>query len=68
MSFEIPDHDRTFSVPPSVTLIVRVTTEAAGRITGTVERVQTGQKFRIDGIEGIARAIAEALGHSRGDG
>ena len=64
MSSEIHDREGGLSVPASVTLIVRVTTEPAGRITGTVERVQTGQKFRIDGIEGIARVIAEALGQS----
>jgi hypothetical protein len=62
MSFADPEGASSCRVPVPITFIVRVTSGPAGRITATVERVQTGEKCRVDGIDAIARAIAEAVG------
>ena len=45
-----------------MTFIVRVSVDDAGGITGIVERVQTGQKRRFEGIEAIGPLIARMLG------
>jgi hypothetical protein len=34
----------------------------SGRITGVVERVRTGEKERVDGLEAVSAAIARMLG------
>jgi hypothetical protein len=44
-----------------MTFIVRVLVDDAGGVTGIVERVQTGQKNRFEGIEAIGQLIAGML-------
>ena len=44
-----------------VTFIVRVTDMGAGRLTGTVERVRTGERHRFQGAEALARIIDGAV-------
>ncbi|MBI2206370.1 MAG: hypothetical protein HYU41_21270 [Candidatus Rokubacteria bacterium] len=41
-----------------MTFIVRLSSDAAGRVTGIVERVRNGQKERFEGLEGLAPALA----------
>jgi len=43
-----------------VTFIVRISVEA-GRVTGIVERVRTGEKERVRGLEDIGRIITRML-------
>jgi hypothetical protein len=45
-----------------MTFIVRVSQNESGRIAGVVERVRTGEKERVDGLEAISAAIARMLG------
>jgi hypothetical protein len=45
-----------------MTFIVRVSRNESGRIAGVVERVRTGEKERVDGLEAISAAIARMLG------
>ena len=45
-----------------MTFIVRVSWNESGRIAGAVERVRTGEKERVDGLEAISAAIARMLG------
>jgi hypothetical protein len=44
-----------------MTFIVRVSVDEGGGVTGIVERVQTGQKKRFEGIEAIGPLIARML-------
>jgi hypothetical protein len=44
-----------------MTFVVRLTRDEAGRLTAVVERVKTGQKIRVDGLEAVGRAIGEML-------
>lgn len=41
----------------SVTLIVRLSVDAAGRLTGVVERVRTGEKQRFHGVEALGPLV-----------
>lgn len=50
-----------------MTFIVRITRDEAGRLTGVVERVRTGEKARFDGLDGIAAAIARMVAADRED-
>lgn len=41
-----------------MTFIVRLARDEAGRVTGIVERVRTGQKERFEGLGAIAPLLA----------
>jgi hypothetical protein len=43
------------------TLIVRIRQDDAGRLSGVLERVRTGEKVRFHGLETLGRAIASLL-------
>ncbi len=45
----------------SMTFIVRVSADEAGRVSGIVERVRTGEKERFYGVEAIAPIIARMV-------
>lgn len=40
-----------------MTFVVRVTVDEAGRMSGIVERVRTGEKERFEGVEAIGSLI-----------
>ena len=44
--------------PVDATFVVRVSLDRRGRLTGTVERVKTGEKARFDGPEGLGWIIS----------
>jgi hypothetical protein len=44
------------------TFIVRVDRDAAGGVTGVVERVRTGEKTRVQAISDVGRILAAMLG------
>jgi len=44
-----------------MTFIVRLSRDAAGRVTGIVERVRTGEKERFEGIASVATVIARMV-------
>jgi hypothetical protein len=46
------------------TLIVRIRQDDAGRLSGVVERVRTGEKVRFHGLETLSRAVASLLATS----
>ncbi|HEV8673530.1 MAG TPA: hypothetical protein VGX21_05740 [Methylomirabilota bacterium] len=50
-----------------MTFVVRLSRDEAGRVTGIVERVRTGEKERFEGIAAIATVIAHmaARGHTQ---
>jgi hypothetical protein len=43
------------------TLIVRIRQDDAGRLSGVVERVRTGEQVRFHGLEALDRAVASLL-------
>jgi hypothetical protein len=43
------------------TLIVRIWQDDAGRLSGVVERVRTGEKVRFYGLETLSRTVASLL-------
>ncbi|HEY7041035.1 MAG TPA: hypothetical protein VID28_19360 [Methylomirabilota bacterium] len=43
------------------TFIVRVWQDDAGRLSGVVERVRTGEKVQFHGLETLGRAVASLL-------
>ena len=45
----------------SITFIVRVSMDEAGRLAGIVEHVRTGRKERFDRLEAIGGVIASLL-------
>jgi hypothetical protein len=45
----------------AMTFVVRLSRDDAGRLTGVVERVRTGEKARVDGVEAIGPAIARMV-------
>ena len=49
------------------TIIVRVRRDDAGRLSGVVERVRTGEKARFHGLETLGRAVATLLEGAQGD-
>jgi hypothetical protein len=44
-----------------VTFVVRISRDDAGRVTGVVERVRTGQKERVESFAAIATVIARMV-------
>jgi hypothetical protein len=58
------DSDRDGVVAPRV-FIVRAWRDAAGRPTGVVERVATGEKARFQGAETLAGLIQGMLGRPK---
>ncbi len=44
-----------------MTFVVRLSIDAAGRITAVVERVRTGYKERVQGIEAISACIGRMV-------
>jgi hypothetical protein len=48
-----------------LTFVVRVASDDAGRLSGVVERVRTGEKHRFDGDEAIGRIIARVVTEER---
>ncbi len=53
---ESPEHPGEYT-----TLIVRIRQDDAGRLSGVVERVRTGEKVRFYGLETLSRAVASLL-------
>jgi hypothetical protein len=49
------------------TFIVRISYDSAGRITGVVEWVRTGEKVRFNGLKGISQVIARMAERATGD-
>jgi hypothetical protein len=49
-----------------VTFVVRVAPDEAGRLTGVVERVRTGEKHRFEGEAAIGRIIARIVASEGG--
>jgi hypothetical protein len=45
-----------------MTFVVRLSRDAAGQVTGIVERVRTGEKERFEGVAAIATLIARMVG------
>jgi hypothetical protein len=44
---------------PTIAFVVRVIERDGGTLTGTVERVRTGEKRHFPGIESVSRLIEE---------
>jgi hypothetical protein len=44
-----------------MTFVVRLTRDKVGRITGVVEKVKTGRKVRVEGLDAMSRAIGEMI-------
>jgi hypothetical protein len=44
-----------------MTFVVRLSRDEAGRVTGIVERVRTGEKERFDSVHAIATVIARMV-------
>jgi hypothetical protein len=49
----------------SMTFIVRIDIHAADRITGVLERVSTGQKYRLHGMDDITSIIRRLASETR---
>jgi hypothetical protein len=47
---------------PTVTFIVRIARDRAGRLCGTVERVRTGETERFTGADGLGESLERMLG------
>ena len=45
----------------AMTFVVRLSRDDAGRLTGVVERVRTGEKARVDAFDAIGHAIARMV-------
>ncbi len=45
----------------TMTFVVRVTCSELGKMTGVVERVKTGQKVRVEGLEAISQVIEQMI-------
>ena len=41
---------------------MRILQDEAGKVSGVVERVKTGEKQRFEGLEALSELIAEMLG------
>jgi hypothetical protein len=48
-----------------LTFVLRLVRDRAGGISGVVERVRTGEKARLEGLDGIAPALAAMLDRER---
>jgi hypothetical protein len=44
-----------------MTFVVRLSRDEAGRLTGIVERVRTGEKERFEGLASVATVIARMV-------
>ena len=64
-SFLLRFFDGAPGTSETMTFIVRVSVDEAGRVTGILERVQTRQKKRFEGTEAIGPLIARMLGGPR---
>ena len=53
---ESPEHIGEYT-----TFIVRIRHDDAGRLSGVVERVRTGEKVRFHGLETLSQAVASLL-------
>jgi hypothetical protein len=51
--------------PLQHSFIVRIAERTGGRLSGTVERVRTGEKARFETLEGVAAAIRQMLRDSQ---
>jgi hypothetical protein len=51
-----------------MTFIVRLDRDEAGRLTGIVERVRTGEKAQVHGIDEVGAAIARMFACEPADG
>jgi len=51
----------------SMTFIVRMTRDGRGLLRGVVERVRTGEKERVDGIEAVSPLVARMLARGGND-
>jgi hypothetical protein len=60
--------EQTEDLGEYTTLVVRVRQDDAGRLSGVVERVRTGEKVRFHGLETLARAVAALLAGGFGGG
>jgi hypothetical protein len=49
-----------------MTFIVRIRQDDAGRLSGVVERVRTGEKVQFHGLATLSRAIASLLSTTKG--
>jgi hypothetical protein len=47
--------------PHRAIFIVRLDYDDRGRVTGVVERVRTGEKARVDALEGVGQILAAML-------
>jgi hypothetical protein len=45
----------------TMTFVIRLTSDDLGRVTGVVERVKTGLKTRVEGLDAVGRAIGEMI-------
>lgn len=48
-------------LPRTMTLILRLSVAGAGRISGTVERVRTGERERFEGLERLSPIVARMV-------
>jgi hypothetical protein len=55
-------------VRPVSSFIVRVTGGAGRAVSGTVERVKTGERHRFEGLEALVGIFEHALGAAPGPG
>ena len=53
---ESPEHIGEYT-----TFIVRIRQDDAGRLSGVIERVRTGEKVRFHGLETLSQAVASLL-------
>jgi hypothetical protein len=51
---------------PRAIFIVRVDRDEAGRVTGVVERVRTGEKVRVEALADVGRILAAMLERETG--
>jgi len=52
--------------PQTSTFILRLTQDAAGGVTGVVERVRTGAKHRFESREALCRLLRDLLANEEG--
>ena len=48
------------------TFVLRLAHDEAGRLTGVVERVATGEKARVRDVEGLTKVLGQWLGPEAG--
>ena len=52
---------------PQVVFIVRLARDAAGNVTGVVERVRNGQKERFTALEEVGAIVRQMLADDEGE-